>query len=119
VISLSEINPSLINRRRLIFWCLTSFLLGLATALMITLLSQRGWTALQTILLILFVLLMMQVVFGFTLAATGFWLLLRGGDPVRINNTVPPDAQPKACRRPPSLCRFTTRRWAGSFKDCA
>jgi len=59
VISLSEINPSLINRRRLIFWCVTSFLLGLATALMITLLSQRDWTALQTILLILFVLLIL------------------------------------------------------------
>ncbi len=43
---------------------------------------------------VLFLILLAQVVYGFTLAVTGWWLLRRGGDPVRINTTLAPDAVP-------------------------
>jgi membrane glycosyltransferase len=49
---------------------------------MISLLGSHGWS-------LIFIPLMAQVVFGFALAATGFVLLLRGGDPVRINELAP------------------------------
>ena len=45
-------------------------------------------------LFVLFLVLQAQIVYGFTLAVTGWWLLHRGGDPVRINQTLPPGVEP-------------------------
>src|SRR5262245_19300450 len=61
---------------------------------MITIFSAQGWTALEVAVLVLFFLLLPQVVFGFSRVVTGCWLLRRGGDPVRITNTLPPDVSP-------------------------
>ncbi len=36
----------------------------------------------------------LQIVYGFNLAVTGWWLFRRGGDPVRINQTLPLNAAP-------------------------
>lgn len=58
---------------------------------MLNVLVAGGWTFLDGMSLVLFMLLLTQLVFGFTIAATGFWVLWRGEDRIRINNTLPPD----------------------------
>src|SRR3954464_4766658 len=78
-----------IQRRRLLFLWFNVILFALALAPMIDLLGSHGWSFLRCLLLLVFLPLMAQVVFGFTLAATGFILLLRDGDPIRINSRIP------------------------------
>ncbi len=56
--------------------------------------SAHGWTIAAAGLFVLFLILQAQIVYGFTLAITGWWLLRRGGDPVRINQTLPLNASP-------------------------
>src|SRR5262245_7901963 len=63
---------------------------------MIGILSEQGWSVLEILLLALFVVLLTQVAYGFTLATTGFWLLRQGTDRIRINNTLPSDGKPKS-----------------------
>ena len=79
----------LVQRRRLLFLWFNVILFALAVAPMIELLGSHGWSFLRCLLLLVFLPLMAQVVFGFTLAATGFILLLRDGDPFRINSLIP------------------------------
>jgi membrane glycosyltransferase len=64
---------------------------GLLVAIRI---STLGWTVAGAGLFVLFLVLQAQIVYGFTLAVTGWWILRRGGDPVRINQTLPSDAEP-------------------------
>lgn len=52
--------------------------------------AKIGWTFATVVLFVLFVILLMQVVYGFTLAMTGWWVLRQKGDPLRINQTLPP-----------------------------
>jgi len=79
-------NSPVIKRRRAAFFCLNLCLFGVGVFPMISLLGGQGWTGLRLLLLLIFIPLIAQVVFGFTLAATGFLLLRRGGDPIRINH---------------------------------
>jgi membrane glycosyltransferase len=62
--------------------------------LMAVRIAAHGWTIGATALFLLFLVLQAQIIYGFTLAVTGWWLLRRGGDPVRINQTLAPDATP-------------------------
>ena len=56
--------------------------------------SANGWTIASVGLFALFLLLQAPVAYGFTLAVTGWCLLRRGGDPIRINQTLPPGEVP-------------------------
>jgi len=89
MISLSEITPRLVTRRRLLVAGCTVGLTALAVVPMVHLLTSEGWQPLTIALLSLFILLMLPVAFGFTLSFTGFCLLRGQGDPFRINNTLP------------------------------
>lgn len=88
-------NPKdLISDRRFTFLALNVFLLAVGALLMATRISAHGWTIGAAGLFVLFLVLQAQIVYGFTLAVTGWWLLRRGGDPVRINQTLPMNARP-------------------------
>ncbi|HUC86591.1 MAG TPA: glucans biosynthesis glucosyltransferase MdoH [Candidatus Acidoferrales bacterium] len=80
-----------ISDRRWTFLVLNAFLLVCGAMLMAVRISAHGWTIGAAGLFVLFLILQTQVVYGFTLAVTGWWLLRRGGDPVRINQTLPPN----------------------------
>ena len=56
--------------------------------------SENGWSPGSVALFVLYVLLLAQAVYGFTLAVTGWWLLRHGGDPVRLDQTLPADNVP-------------------------
>lgn len=58
--------------------------------------SANGWTLAGAGLFVLYLILQAQVVYGFTLAVTGWWWFRQGGDPVRINLALPPEAVPAA-----------------------
>jgi membrane glycosyltransferase len=81
-----------ISDRRWTFVVFNFFLLAAGGLLMAARISAHGWTLAACGLFILFLVLQAQIVYGFTLAVTGWWLLRRGGDPVRINQTLPPGA---------------------------
>ncbi|MGA2248447.1 MAG: glucans biosynthesis glucosyltransferase MdoH [Verrucomicrobiota bacterium] len=83
-----------ISDRRWTFVILNAFLLTFSGILMIVRISAHGWTIAAAGLFLLFLILQAQIVYGFTLAVTGWWLLRHGGDPVRINQTLPQNAVP-------------------------
>lgn len=80
---------SLAAHRRLLFFGAVGFVVLAAAVPLVWLLSDRGWTVPEFLLFALFLPLMTHIAYGFALSTTGFWLLRRGGDPVRINNTLP------------------------------
>jgi len=80
--------------RRWTFFIFNAFLLAFGGIFMAARISAHGWTIAAAGLFVLFMVLQAQIVYGFTLAVTGWWLLRRGGDPVRVNLTLPPDAAP-------------------------
>jgi membrane glycosyltransferase len=83
-----------ISDRRLSFLFINAFLLVFGAMLMAVRISAHGWTIAAAGLFVLFLVLQAQIVYGFTLAATGWWLLRQGGDPARINQTLPANAAP-------------------------
>ena len=83
-----------IGDRRWSFLVLNAFLLAFGAMLMAVRIAAHGWTIAAAALFVLFLVLQAQIVYGFTLAVTGWWLLRRGGDPVRINQTLPLNATP-------------------------
>ena len=62
--------------------------------LMAARITATGWTLASAGLFLLFIVLQAPVVYGFVLSCTGWWILRRGGDPVRINRTLPPGEIP-------------------------
>jgi membrane glycosyltransferase len=83
-----------ISDRRWSFVAFNAFLLAFSGILMAARISAHGWTIAAAGLFLLFLVLQAQIVYGFCLAVTGWWLLRRGGDPVRINQTLPANAMP-------------------------
>jgi membrane glycosyltransferase len=88
-------DETLISDRRWSFFILNAFLWGLGGVLMAARISANGWTIAAVGLFVLFLLLQAPIAYGFTLAVTGWWILRHGGDDLRINQTVPPDAVPE------------------------
>lgn len=84
----------LASERRWGFVVFNVILLWLGAMLMVPRISENHWTLGSTVLLALYVVMLAQVVYGFTLAMTGWWLLRHGGDPVRLNQTLPADTLP-------------------------
>jgi len=85
---------SLTTERRWGFFSFNLFLVWVGAMLMALRVSENGWTFGGLTLFALFVVLLAQVVYGFTLAVAGWWLLRHGGDPASLNRTLPPDAVP-------------------------
>ena len=85
---------ALASDRRWAFFILNAFGWAFGAVLMAARISANGWTIAGVGLFLLFLLLQAQIVYGFTLAVTGWWLLRTGGDIVRVNRTLPPDAVP-------------------------
>src|SRR6185369_4296328 len=92
---IAEIPSSITRKRRLTFTGLNLLLLGLGVVPMAYLLSRPAWNGFRIMFLVIFAALLAQIILGFILAVTGYWLLKRQRDPLRINNTLPSDWQPK------------------------
>ncbi len=84
----------LASDRRWSFVVFNAFILALGGVLMAARITATGWTTASAGVFVLFLVLQTPVVYGFTLAVTGWWLLRRGGDPLRINRTLPPNSIP-------------------------
>lgn len=84
-------DTSVVADRRWAFLTVVVFIWVLAGMLMAARISATGWTLGTLGLYVLFLLLQLQVIYGFTLGITGAWVLWRGGDPLRINLTLPPE----------------------------
>lgn len=91
MLSLAQIPAQTVRRRRLSFALLCSFVFLVGFVPMVSVLAHGGFGLLDALILAFFMILFGQVSFGFTLALVGFWTLWKGGDPLRISRTVPPE----------------------------
>src|SRR5690348_11526949 len=91
MLSIAQISPRSVRRRRLVFFGLCSLIFLLGVAHMVQILSRGGFNPLKLVILLLFIILFGQVAFGVTLSLVGFWVLRGRGDPLRINQTLPPE----------------------------
>jgi membrane glycosyltransferase len=80
-----------VRRRRAFFSVYFALLFGFGLVPMLLQLNSEGWTFLRALLLLLYIPLLAQIVYGFAIVTTGFFLLNRGGDQLRINQLVPVD----------------------------
>lgn len=82
--------PERLRRRRALFYTSVFLLTSLATWFMADILWRdgRGFSGLEWVLLVLFVILIAQVAVGFVTAMLGFYVINRGGDRQRIMRTV-------------------------------
>src|ERR1044072_6075675 len=92
--SITQIPPRTVRRRRVLFFFLCMLLFSAGFVPMLDILWRDGFSVLNAVILALFAVLFAQVAFGVTLSLVGFWVLRRGGDPLRINNTLPPEGLP-------------------------
>src|SRR6202051_1040363 len=83
-----------LNRRRFLFFSAIFMLTSLATWFMADLLWRGGITAIEWMLLILFVPLFGHIAAGFCTAIVGFYVINRGGDSSRITATLAPGEKP-------------------------
>lgn len=82
--------PEAVRKRQLIFWGLCLLLLGVGILPLLAWARAQSFRLTAALLVVLSVLLLLQLVYGFMLALTGYAVLRRGGDPARINRTLPP-----------------------------
>lgn len=85
-----QLTPALIRKRQFIFWGACLALLAVGALPMAYWAIHQTFQLTAALLFLLFILLLAQLVYGFTLAMTGYFVLRSGGDPHRINNTLPP-----------------------------
>jgi len=89
-----QMNPRRLYRRRFGFFSAIFGLTSLATWFMADLLWRGGITALELVLLGLFVILFAHIAVGFCTALVGFYVINRGGDSSRITATLAPGEEP-------------------------
>jgi membrane glycosyltransferase len=94
-------DDTLATDRRWSFWTLVAFLWSLGAVFMAARVSAHGWTLAAAALFGLFLVLQAQLVYGFTLAVTGWWLLRNGGDPVRIGQSSAEPREPSTSNLQP------------------
>src|SRR5690349_7503792 len=92
--SIAQIPPRTVRRRRLIFFFIWALVFTAGLVPMVDILLSGKFGVLKVLILALFTVLFAQVAFGVTLSLVGFWILRRGGDPFRINRTIPPEGLP-------------------------
>ncbi|HEY1172181.1 MAG TPA: glucans biosynthesis glucosyltransferase MdoH [Verrucomicrobiae bacterium] len=88
--TISQATPSMIRNRQIIFWGVCSVLMILGTLPMAYWTINQSFKLTAALVFLLFIVLLSQLAYGFTMAVTGHILLRRGGDHARINNTLPP-----------------------------
>ena len=88
--SLTQIPMRTVRRRRVVFLALGGLIFMLGFVPLLDVLRAGGFTLLDLAILLLFSVLFAQVSFGVTLALVGYWTLRRGGDPLRITQTLEP-----------------------------
>ena len=86
-----KMNHRRLRRRRQVFFSAIFALTSLATWFMADLLWRGGLTAVEVVLLGLFVILFAHVAAGFCTALVGFYVINRGGDSSRVTATLRPD----------------------------
>lgn len=94
MLAIGHVAPSVVKRRRLLFIYFNMAMLLAGIVPLAGWLAAQGWTVLRVVMLVISLILLTQVVYGFTLAVTGWWLLRRGGDQLRIHGSVQPDSIP-------------------------
>lgn len=75
--------------RRVVYFSLVLLTTAAAMALLVGVFQKHGVTPLEGVLLILYGLLILWVSTSFWIAALGFWVQLRGGDPLSITRQPP------------------------------
>lgn len=80
-------------RRRVMFFALCLIWPAVTIVPMAMVLGQHGWTIPEVIIFALFIILMGQISFGFTLALIGYFVLRKGGDSALITKTLSPNAR--------------------------
>src|SRR6185369_2424149 len=93
--AIGHVPPSVVKRRRLLFVYFNIALLLAGVVPLTAWLAAHGWTVLRELMLVISLVLLAQVVFGFTLGVTGWWLLTRGGDQLCIDKSLPADWTPQ------------------------
>jgi membrane glycosyltransferase len=88
IFSTDRLNKRRIARRRMVFFSSIFVLTSFATWFMADLLWRGGIDGLKIALLFLFVILFAHIATGFCTAIIGFFIINRGGDPCRIDNTI-------------------------------
>jgi membrane glycosyltransferase len=76
-----------LRRALLLTFILLIFSAGLC--LMLDALRPFGVNVVSAVTVLIFAILFAQLTFGFVLAATGWWILRGGGDPMRISKSLP------------------------------
>ncbi|HVS50929.1 MAG TPA: glucans biosynthesis glucosyltransferase MdoH [Opitutaceae bacterium] len=79
-----------LNRRRFLFFSTIFGFTSLATWFMADLLWRDGITAVELVVLALFVVLFAHIAAGFCTALVGFYVINRGGDSSHLTATIPP-----------------------------
>lgn len=79
-----------LNRRRFLFFSAIFFVTSLATWFMADLLWRNGLSAVELVLLLLFVILFANIAVGFCTAMVGLYVINRGGDSSRVTTTLRP-----------------------------
>lgn len=100
--TVADISPAQVWRRRILFLSSWAAAFVPAFLLMARVLAEEGFTVLEQLALVLFSILFSFVIFGGLLALAGFFVLRRGGDPLRISRTLE-TADPKAPLPPTAI----------------
>jgi membrane glycosyltransferase len=86
--TVEQVDRSRVGRRRITFYTLVFLLTSLATWFMADLLWRDGMTAVEWVVLALFVILFAHIAVGFSTALLGLYVLNRNGDPYRITRSI-------------------------------
>ena len=86
--TVEQVDRSRVGRRRITFFTLVFLLTSLATWFMADLLWRDGMSAVEWVVLVLFVILFAHIAVGFSTALLGLYVLNRHGDPYRITRSI-------------------------------
>jgi membrane glycosyltransferase len=89
-----KMSPGRLSRRRFFFFSAIFAFTSIATWFMADLLWRGGLSGVEIALLVLFSILFAHISAGFCTALVGFYVLNRGGDSLRITNTLTPGEPP-------------------------
>ena len=84
-----DLSPDVVSVRQALFLAAGAGLTICGILLMVSILGHEGFTALEWVLLAMYVPLFGQIAFGFTIAFWGFVILVSGGDRYQIMRTLP------------------------------
>src|SRR3954470_18872756 len=86
--TVEQVDRPPVMRRRITSFTLTFLLTSLATWFMADLLWRDGMTAVEWVVLVLFVILFAHIAVGFSTALLGLYVINRDGDPYRISRSI-------------------------------